>query len=314
MYCKKCGEKVGLNQKYCNYCGAELEEVKEKAEAPFIVCPVCSEHLLKETTVCPFCGTKLKESTDEDTKTPHEKLVTYRQSTEQHSGTAVVGLIFAIIAMCIIFIFPFIALPLAVIGFVFSLIGFKDNKKLGVIGAVISACSILFFGILFVFAIIFGITDQFYENHMHFFQEEDKEELVTEMEENFNNKKEIYAAWLQDGGDSVLILKEDGTFIYHEDRSNPEKDYIEGLLQTENGINTYGDITYADSSYLYYHLILTNLKIVQNGIDVTNEMNEPQSEYTFGLVRNNYNRSCMQNLSTNALFCFQKGNQAPVVS
>ena len=54
MYCKKCGEKLEKDSKFCSHCGSKVEiEIKK------VYCTHCGEKIEYNLDVCPFCSKKV---------------------------------------------------------------------------------------------------------------------------------------------------------------------------------------------------------------------------------------------------------------
>ena len=53
--CAKCGTDLDANSRFCNQCGAPVEQ----QEASTITCPVCGVTLSADSKFCNSCGTKL---------------------------------------------------------------------------------------------------------------------------------------------------------------------------------------------------------------------------------------------------------------
>ena len=58
--CPKCKSKIGIHDRFCNYCGCDttVPIQKEEKHADDIVCSACRAKLTAETKFCPECGKK----------------------------------------------------------------------------------------------------------------------------------------------------------------------------------------------------------------------------------------------------------------
>ena len=61
-YCTSCGMANKIRNKYCNYCGVKLKDVKPKEALNMVkTCPSCGQAIKMSNKFCNYCGVKLEE-------------------------------------------------------------------------------------------------------------------------------------------------------------------------------------------------------------------------------------------------------------
>lgn len=112
--------------KKCLFCGAELED---------------------NAVFCDECGRKQEKNTADESKSqPEKEQVTQNQENEERKKAqayhAWVSLIVGVISIVLIFVFPFVSLPISIIGIVLGIKGIKSSKKaFSVVGSVINVAA-----------------------------------------------------------------------------------------------------------------------------------------------------------------------------
>lgn len=66
MYCSNCGKKIADDAKFCDGCGARIENITDETnkfsdkDGTVFKCPHCGEYLAFDAIVCPSCGHELR--------------------------------------------------------------------------------------------------------------------------------------------------------------------------------------------------------------------------------------------------------------
>lgn len=80
MKCIKCGKNIIDGSKFCQFCGAPVEQEKQinNANKNYVVCPVCGAEIRKENSFCTNCGVALHEKPEPKIKQKPVKKKTKR--------------------------------------------------------------------------------------------------------------------------------------------------------------------------------------------------------------------------------------------
>ena len=82
-----------------------------------------------------------------------------------------------------------------------------------------------------------------------------KEDLPSSETEYDQFKKLAYYAWDEQNGNSLLVLNEDGTYFWYQDRDNLEDNYTKGVYMLSSGVQDHNQqYVYKDDTFYYYEL------------------------------------------------------------
>ena len=296
LKCKVCGEPYEPNQAFCYRCKNALpieDEPLPELEKE-VTCPFCHRSVSEQYTECPYCGEKLSL----------ERLVEAAVWNNRYRNLTQFGIVLGAGSFLAIFFSPIIALIMAIVGLLLSILGISLENKIALYGTITSSIGLLVIITLLVLVVGFNFQTSF----LAWSIKEEVEEPI--LNGNREYKESVYTSWEENDGKNLVVLKNDGTFAWHYDKVDLEQNYQTGIFQLENGINTSQGIVYEDQSFYYYQLTLFKLASNQNG--VTENDNISASIYTLGIKKDTRDGMCLENLEDEKNICFHKIQEAPV--
>lgn len=165
MKCKYCGKDALSSDKFCKYCGAEIEKIESQPKVEEIN----------------FNSSPIEMKDEQNTNNSQAK------SNKKGNGLKIASLVLGIISL-VLFIFNILLLPLEIIGLVLAIVYIAKNKKfcaglvLNIIAMIIS---------LLLFSAGIAIITNIGENLINYPDDEVKEQIKEQIE-NLKNELEEY--------------------------------------------------------------------------------------------------------------------------
>lgn len=207
----------------------------------------------------------------------------------------VTGFILAIIAICFSFVNVVPACICAGVAFVSSLLGihsYSKSKRFAFMGIVLGSISLIFS----VSVVTVTIS-----------RELAKDDSPSYESEYDGFKKLAYHAWDEQNGNSLLVLNEDGTYYWYQNKDNLQDNYTKGVYMLSSGVQDHSQqYVYKDDTFYYYQLFLTKIQVVQNQQDVTSLESSRQDRYTFGIDIATNAIGCVEDVTSGNVSCFNR--------
>lgn len=207
----------------------------------------------------------------------------------------ITGFLLAFIGICFSFISAIPACICAGTAFVLSLLGLKSyssSKRFALWGIILGALSLIFSVSVITVTISKELTEK---------------PVETEFNTEYDNLKKLaYHAWNEQNGNSLLVLNEDGTYYWYQDKNNLKDNYTKGVYMLSSGVQDNREqYVYQDDSFYYYQLFLTKIQVIQNQQDVTMNFSR-QDQYTLGIDATNNSVVCVKDVTSGNVSCFDR--------
>lgn len=217
-----------------------------------------------------------------------------KQVNKEIYGAA--GFLLAIIAICFSFVNAIPACICALVAFFLSLLGLKsysDSKRFAFMGTLLGAVSLIFSISVVTVTISNELT------------KDDSESFVNNDYEYF--KELAYHAWNEQNGNSLLVLNEDGTYFWYQDKDNLEDNYTKGVYMLSSGVQDHSQqYIYKDDTFYYYELFLTKIQVIEDKQDVTSMASSRQDRYTLGIDIATNEIGCVEDVTSGDVSCFNR--------
>lgn len=230
---------------------------------------------------------------NEELKKLKKELLDMKQLNKEIYG--VTGFILAIIAICFSFIHAIPACICACAAFFLSLFGIRSynrSKRFAFWGIVLGTISLVFS----VSVVTVTLSNEF-----------NKEEDSSFESEYDQFKKLAYHAWDEQNGNSLLVLNEDGTYYWYQNKDNLEDNYTKGVYMLSSGVlDKSQQYVYKDDTFYYYELFLTKIQVIENRQDVTAMESSKQDRYAFGIDIETNQIGCVEDVTLGSVSCFNR--------
>ncbi len=294
LICKNCGTPYQEDQNFCDKCGNPLPPF-EKVEVPDkkITCPLCRRKISEKVKVCPYCGESISLESLIKAAIQDNKFRNYMQ----------LGLGLSLGSFIVLFFYPLISLILATIGLVICIFGVTSKyRRIAITGTTFSVLNITITIILIAMVIGFDFSWDLLPWSIDLKKEEEPT-----LSDIIRYKEKLYTAWEEK---SLLVLNEQGTFEWYQEKTNLKNNYQKGIFQLENGINTSEGKIFEDENYYYYQLSLFQTEVNKDGISKKEDIE--LKVYTAALAKDNFKKLIIQDLETEKDITFTKIKEGTV--